>query len=78
MTLSQVKIWSTVDEELKNGIMASYGRANKEYRELRLKQWAKAPPFTRDNIYAWLRAKVLYATQPADATIWKVQTRKYV
>ena len=64
--------WVEVSDDLKAGIMASYGRSNKEYRELRIKQWAKAPPFRFDNVYSWLRAKVLYSTQPADATIWKV------
>jgi len=66
------RMWEEVGEELKSGIMASYGRTDKKHRELRLSQWAKAPPLQLDNIPAWVRAKVLYATQPADATIWKV------
>jgi len=61
------RMWEEVGEELKSGIMASYGRTDKKHRELRLSQWAKAPPLQLDIIPAWVRAKVgaaHAATQP--------------
>ncbi len=73
------RVWDEVDDELRDDLMQTYGRKEKKYRELRLNQWAPAPPLwspgdALPNPYAWFRAKVLYSTQPADATIWKVTT----
>ncbi|EOD20950.1 hypothetical protein EMIHUDRAFT_207994 [Emiliania huxleyi CCMP1516] len=63
--------WEVVGEGLKSDVMASYRSIDREH-QLRIKQWAKGPPLQLNNLLTWVRAKVLYAAKPADATIWKV------
>lgn len=74
------EVWDDVEEEMKEMLMAVLGVGDKEskiYNANRLKHWKQQPPAfwpanrSLPNPYNWFRARMLYALQPADGTIWK-------
>ena len=70
-------MWAEVKDELEDMINESLSASDKEYRELRLRNWARYPNFWPDgyclpNVYNWVRARFLYAVLPADANVWRI------
>ena len=73
----KASVWAEVKDELEDMINESLSASDKEYRELRLRNWAKHPHIwpaghCLPNIYNWVRARFLYAVLPADANVWRV------
>lgn len=75
------EVWDDVELELKESILDPYGtvKASKGTRAAKLDHWAPRPKLCVDGkrptlrrLAWWFRAKFLYSSYPADASIWKV------
>ena len=78
---SHEELWDDVERELKEKILATLATGTQEdrlFKEFRLVGWPKTHPamwpkgHCLPNPFNWLRARVLYALVPADASLWKV------
>jgi hypothetical protein len=66
-------VWTdVVAPHLVEMIVRDFGQENKESRKAALTGWAARPTVSRDGIVKTARALFLYATMPADGTLWKV------
>ena len=63
--------WEEVKQSLQGTVVESASWKDMAYRKRRLRHWAGAPKCSL-NLYTWVRAKFLYAINPADGTFFKV------
>ena len=65
-------LWARLEDELMRAIVLSnkFSGPEGEYRELRAQYWAKAFP-TNSGCWAWARARLLHALNPADENVFK-------
>lgn len=72
------RIWGEVKADIHRDVQRSYGWADIHYaaRKQRLEKWRDAPSLCKccdiGHFFRALRARFLYADQPADGTPWKV------
>ena len=72
----KLAVWDSIKWKMEESICEARSKADKTYREMRLKHWAGYPQFwPRGSCcprpYTWFRARFLYAILPADAGRWQ-------